>query len=64
MKIEFSTDSAAFYNEYAGYLTNKSIKEYEVVRILTTIINAIELDDAEHGPIMDINGNKIGEWSL
>ncbi len=64
MKIEFSTDSAAFYDEYEDYLTNKDTKEREVVRILMTIINAIELDDADHGPIMDINGNKIGEWSL
>lgn len=64
MKIEFSTDSAAFYDEYEDYLTNKDTKEREVVRILMAIINAIELDDADHGPIMDINGNKIGEWSL
>ena len=64
MKIQFNTDGAAFYDEYEDYLTNKDIKEREVVRILTKIINEIKMNDADHGPIMDINGNKVGEWFL
>ena len=64
MKIKFNTDSAAFYDEYADEVQNAIYKEQEVIRILTKIINAIEMDSADHGPIMDINGNKIGEWSL
>lgn len=63
MKIKFSTDGAAFYDEYEDYLTNESIKEQEVIRILKRIIDDIELG-CDCGSIMDINGNKIGEWSL
>lgn len=64
MKIQFSTEGAAFKDEYADEITNQIYTEQEIVRILYTIINAIELDSADHGPIMDINGNKIGEWSI
>ena len=64
MKIQFSTSNAAFHDDYADEIVNKMNKEREVVRILYTIINAIQLDDADHGPIMDINGNKIGSWEL
>lgn len=64
MKIKFKTNTAAFYDEYEDYIANKMKKEEEIVRILYHIINAIELEDLDHGPIMDINGNKIGEWSL
>ena len=64
MKIEFSTSGSAFQDAYADAITNKIYTEQEVIRILYTIINAIELDGADHGPIMDINGNKIGTWEL
>jgi hypothetical protein len=64
MKIEFRTDSAAFYDEYEDYLTNQEMKNVEIARILYRIINDINIEDKDHGPIMDINGNKIGEWSL
>ena len=64
MKIEFSTNNAAFYDEYEDHLTNKEIKNAEITRILQKIIKDINLDGKERGPIMDINGNKIGEWSL
>ena len=63
MKIKFSTDGAAFHDEYEDYLTNESIKEHEVIRILKNIIDDIEIG-CDCGSIMDINGNKIGEWSL
>jgi hypothetical protein len=63
MKIQFSTSGAAFYDEYEDYLTNESIKEQEVIRILKNIIDDIKLG-CDCGSIMDINGNKIGEWSL
>lgn len=54
MKIEFSTDNAAF-DEYGCYS--------EVKRILDNITEKIRLG-YDCGTIMDINGNKIGEWSL
>ena len=63
MKIEFNTDSAAFKDEYADESTNDMITRDEVVRILSVIITYIRCGD-DYGPIMDINGNKIGEWSL
>ena len=65
MKIEFSTDNDAFIGPYENDPISKKIyKERMVINILENIIGKIELDDLDHGPIMDINGNKIGEWSL
>lgn len=54
MKINFSTGNIAF-EEY-GY--------YEHIKhILDGIAEKIRLG-YDHGPIMDMNGNKVGEWSL
>ena len=64
MKIEFRTSGAAFEDEYANAIDNKLIKEREVIRILHCIIFDIEIEDLDHGPIMDINGNKIGSWEM
>ena len=64
MKIEFSTDGAAFYDEYADDAMNDTIRDEEIVRVLKIIMDAIVTYGANRGPIMDINGNKIGEWSL
>lgn len=57
MKIEFTTTSAAFMPDNGGS------KEYEITRILQKIIDDVE-NGVEHGPIMDINGNKIGQWVI
>lgn len=53
MKIKFSTSNAAF-EEYGTY---------EIKRILEKIIRQVE-NGHEDGVIMDINGNKVGEWEL
>lgn len=53
MKIQFSTGNAAF-EEYG---------DVEVRRILEKIADQVE-HGHDHGSIMDINGNKIGEWSI
>ena len=53
MKIEFKTSNAAF-DEY-GF--------EEVKRILEDISNKVEYGHTS-GVIMDINGNKIGEWEM
>ena len=53
MKINFSTDNAAF-DEYG---------DAEVRRILEDIANKVERGYG-YGAIIDINGNHIGEWSL
>ena len=63
MKIEFITSGAAFNDEYVDEATNDMYTRDEITRILSVIITYIRCGD-DHGPIMDINGNKIGEWSL
>jgi hypothetical protein len=63
MKIEFSTEGAAFKSEYEDAWSNNYTKREECSRILRRIASHIELGDSR-GPIMDINGNTIGEWSL
>lgn len=57
MKIEFTTENAAFSEECGGSL------EYETIRILREICGKIEIGYIE-GSIIDINGNKIGDWKL
>jgi hypothetical protein len=65
MKIEFSTDNDAFIGPYENDpISEKIYKERMIINILQNIIYQIEIDDKDHGSIMDINGNKIGEWSL
>jgi hypothetical protein len=54
MQIKFKTGNAAF-EEY-GYWK-------EIDRILKSISDKVRLS-YDHGSIMDINGNKIGAWSL
>jgi hypothetical protein len=54
MQIKFKTGNAAF--EEHGYWQ-------EIDRILKSISDKVRLG-YDHGSIMDINGNKIGEWSL
>ena len=63
MKIQFSTEGAAFKDEYADEATNYINTRDEVIRILRRIVTNIEYGH-DHGSIMDINGNKIGEWSI
>lgn len=53
MKIQFNTDNDAF----------NVCEEVEIRRILEKIIDQIE-QGWEKNIIMDINGNRIGEWSL
>lgn len=52
-EIKFSTDNAAFMDDPAE----------EVASILRGIATDIE-NGAKDGIAMDINGNKVGEWSL
>ena len=64
MKLQFSTDGAAFHDEYAGEISNAIYKEHEIVRILQKVIYDIEVNRMDSGSIMDINGNKIGRWEI
>ena len=63
MKIQFSTSGAAFQSEYEDEATNDLCTREEVIRILKKITKEIECG-ADHGSIMDFNGNKIGAWEL
>lgn len=63
MFVRFNTSGAAFGSEYEDEVTNDIYARTEVVRILKKVTVQIE-NGEEYGPIMDINGNKIGEWSL
>lgn len=61
MKIKFNTDNAAFCD--ADGEQNDLTKRLEVIDILCDIKYKVS-QGLSGGPIMDINGNKIGEWSL
>lgn len=63
MKIQFSTEGAAFKDDYADEAINNVYKRQEVARILKRIAMCVE-SGTSYGPIMDINGNKIGSWEL
>lgn len=53
MKIEFSTDNAAFEDDLPG----------EVQIILENIMYQVD-GGRSAGIIHDTNGNRVGEWSL
>lgn len=59
LKIEIKTGGAAFSED--DVLTYEG--RYEVARLLRKISVQIEQGDND-GVIMDINGNKVGRWSL
>lgn len=54
MKIKFSTSYAAF-EDYG--------RDYQLMVIFDKIRERVRRGETE-GSILDINGNKIGEWSL
>lgn len=63
MKIQFSTEGAAFKDEYEDETMNDIYKRQETARILKKIASYVE-SGTNYGSIMDINGNKIGSWEL
>ena len=63
MKIKFSTNNAAFKDPDGVKSFDDVYRDREVIRILSDIIEDIKIG-CDCGSIMDINGNKIGEWSL
>ncbi len=56
-KLEFSTDNAAFGEDQFS-------RDTEITRIIDNIVNEIELWNKTSGPVIDINGNKVGEWEI
>lgn len=63
MKIQFSQEGAAFKDDYADETTNDIYTRQEVARILKKIASYVE-SGYSNGSVIDINGNKIGVWSL
>jgi hypothetical protein len=61
LKIEIETGCAAFCDPYTGEEDSYS-EAYELTRILKGICEAID-NGATHGNCIDINGNKVGQWS-
>lgn len=59
LKLEIKTGGAAFSED--DVLTTEG--RYEVARLLRKIFAQIE-QGVDDGVIMDINGNKVGRWSL
>lgn len=53
MRIEFTTDNAAFED-----------KENEIAWILKKLARQIEEEGQKHGAILDSNGNKVGFWEI
>lgn len=52
-ELKFSTSGSAF----------EEISEQEIARILETTAEKIK-NGYTDGPVMDINGNRIGEWGF
>lgn len=59
LKIEIKTGGSAYSED--DKLTTEG--RYELIRNLKVICDAIE-DGRYYGGIMDINGNKVGKWTL
>ena len=62
MKIEFNTDGAAFKDSYTGEDDAYAFWS-EYTRIIARINDQVA-SGLQSGVIMDINGNKIGKWSM
>jgi hypothetical protein len=61
LKIEIKTGGAAFCDPYTGE-EDKYWESVELNRILANICLKIE-NGEKSGSCIDINGNKVGQWS-
>lgn len=61
LKLEMRTSGAAFSDNDFGTVTYEG--RYEIARLLRKISVQIE-QGADDGVIIDINGNKVGHYSL
>ena len=59
LKLEIKTGGAAFSEDEVLTIEGR----YEVAKLLRDIAMKIE-NFHESGKIMDVNGNRCGEWSL
>ena len=59
LRLEIKTDNAAFSEDEVLTIEGR----YEVARLLRDVAMKIE-NFHESGKIMDVNGNRCGEWNL
>lgn len=62
-KLEFATSNAAFGDERDPEYVQTVDKLREINRIMQNVTKQIAMGNT-YGSIMDVNGNKIGKWSL
>ena len=64
-KCEIRTGGAAFHSEKSEMdpFLDREIVGQEVSRLLKKIAMEIQRG-SDYGSIIDLNGNKVGEWSL
>lgn len=65
-KMTIDTGNGAFRNEFGE--TDEEMEQldpsaWELRRILKEVEDSLEMGST-HGEIFDINGNRVGEWSL
>jgi len=58
MKIEFNHSNLA-----PDYNNDSFVIRMEILRILDKIKQQIDAGET-YGPVIDINGNKVGNWSI
>ena len=63
-QLKMTTDNAAFCYDGQVYpaLSKEDAQRAEIARILRRAADSLEAG-YESGTCMDINGNKVGEWS-
>lgn len=62
LNLTIKTGNAAFMDDNGE--ENDMFMEREVARILREVANQIEYRGVHEGNIMDINGNKVGSYTL
>lgn len=63
LRIEFTTSNAAFAVDEPDKWTRDYYRNEEIKRVLKNVCN--QLDNGKtSGSCIDINGNKIGTWSI
>lgn len=60
-KLEIKTGGSAFCDPYSGE-EDEWYEAREISRILDKVRDDL-LDGLDHGIILDLNGNKVGEWN-
>ena len=63
LRIEIRTDNAAFNGDGETQWERDYWRNLELKRVLKNVMN--QLDNGKvNGSCIDINGNKVGKWSL